>query len=311
MRLALVLLAALVWAGQGQAEEVRLGPLAGTLLRPVGQDQPPVVLILPGSGPTDRNGDQPGLNSGYLRQLAEGLAEAGIASLRADKRGVGASAAGAPSEADLRFETYVADARGWMALLAARGDLGSILLLGHSEGALIATLALEAGGGAGLILLAGAGERADRLIAAQLAAAGLPLDLQAASAAIAAALRDGAIPPEVPAALAPLYRPSVQPYLASWFQHDPALALARVPAALPVLIVNGTTDLQVPPAQGDLLFAARPAARRVVIEGMNHVLRLAPSGREANLATYADPSLPLAPDLLPAVIGFIHGPPGG
>lgn len=300
--LVLTLLAALpAWA-----EELRLGPLAGTLLRPAGPQAPAVVLILPGSGPTDRNGDQPGLNSGYLRQLAEGLAVAGIASFRADKRGIGASAAGAPAEADLRFDTYVTDARGWMALLAARTDLGPVILLGHSEGALVATLAAGAGDAAGLILLAGAGDPADRLIAAQLAAAGVPADLQAASAEITAALREGRAAPPVPTALASLYRPSVQPYLASWLRLDPAEALAALPPGVTVLIVAGDTDLQVPPAQADLLAAARPAASRVVIPGMNHVLRAAPAERAANLATYADAGLPLAPGLLPALVTFIR-----
>lgn len=304
-----VLATLLLLAGPAAGQELTLGPLAGTLLRPAGVAQPPVVLILPGSGPTDRNGDQPGFASGYLRLLAEGLAGQGIASFRADKRGVAASAAGALAETDLRLETYVADAQDWRGVLAGRSDLGPVVLLGHSEGALIATLAARAGGIAGLVLLAGAGEPADRLIAAQLAAAGVPGDLQAASAAITAALRDGQPVPEVPAALAPLYRPSVQPYLASWLRHDPAQALAALPADLPVLILAGDTDLQVPPAQAAILAAARPGAEQRIIAGMNHILRDAPTDRAANLATYAAPDLPLTPELIPALSGFVTGLP--
>lgn len=300
---------ALLLAGPAAGQDLALGPLAGTLLRPAGVELPPVALILPGSGPTDRNGDQPGLGGGMLRRLAEGLAEQGIASFRADKRGVAASAAGAVSESDLRIETYVADALGWRDLLDARQDLGPVILLGHSEGALIATLAAEAGGIGGLVLLAGAGEPIGRVITAQLAAAEVPADLQAAAQDIMTALRDGQAVPDVPDPLVPLFRPSVQPYMASWLRHDPAAVLAGLPAGLPVLLVAGSTDLQVPPGQAELLAAARPAAQLLVVEGMNHILRHAPAERAANLATYVDPSLPLASELLPALAGFINGLP--
>lgn len=284
---------------------LRNGPLEGTFLRPAGPVYA-VALILPGSGPADRDGNQPGLVNHHLRLLAVALAAQGIASLRADKRGVGASAAGAPGESDLRFETYVEDARSWLDLL--RGSTGGpLVLIGHSEGALVATLA--AGGADALVLIAGAAEPAGALIARQLAGAGLPDDLQQSSARIAAALRDGRPVPEVPPALAPLYRPSVQPYLASWFRHDPAQALAALPEGLPVLIMQGGTDLQVFPDQAERLAAARPQARRLTLPAMNHILREAPAGRAGNLATYTRPDLPLAPGLAQGLADFITALP--
>jgi hypothetical protein len=290
----------LVLTGPAGGETLRMGALEGTLLRPAGA-APPVALIIAGSGPTDRNGNQPGLVNDHLRHLAAALAAEGIATLRTDKRGVAASAAAAPDESALTPQVYARDAAGWLALLDARPDLGPVSVIGHSEGALIATLAAQAHPVAALVLLAGAGEPADRLIARQLAAAGLPEPLQQASAAISAALQDGTPLPAIPPALAPLYRPSVRPYLSAWFRLDPAAELAQVPAGIPVMIAQGGTDLQVFPDQADRLAAARPDAQVLRIAGMNHILRPAPADRAANLATYADPSLPLAPGLAPAI----------
>ena len=303
-RAALLMLAL---TGSAGAETLRMGALEGTLLRPDGA-APPVALIIAGSGPTDRNGNQPGLVNDHLHHLAQALAAEGIATLRTDKRGVAASAAGAPDESALTPQVYARDAAGWLALLDARPDLGAVSVIGHSEGALIATVAAQAHPVAALVLLAGAGEPAGGLIARQLAAAGLPEPLQQASAAITAALQDGAPLPAIPPELAPLYRPSVQPYLSAWFRLDPAAELARVPAETAVMIVQGGTDLQVFPDQAGHLAAARPDARLLRLDGMNHILRLAPADRAANLATYADPSLPLAPGIAPAIAAHLMAP---
>jgi fermentation-respiration switch protein FrsA (DUF1100 family) len=100
-----------------------------------------------------------------------------------------------------------------------------------------------------------------------------------------------------------LFRPDIQPYVASWLRLNPAAELAAV--TVPVLIVNGTTDIQVPAEQAALLHVAQPAARVALIEGMNHILKLAPAERSGNIATYSNPALPLAPGLVDAVAGFL------
>jgi hypothetical protein len=90
------------------------GKIAGSLLLPAAKGAAPVALIIAGSGPTDRDGNSsmiPGRNDS-LRMLAQALAQAGIASVRYDKRGVGASAQAVQSESALRFETYIDDAAG-------------------------------------------------------------------------------------------------------------------------------------------------------------------------------------------------------
>lgn len=285
-------------------ETVSLGQLHGTLALPAPEGPPvPAVLILAGSGPVDRDGNLPGMTNNSLRLVAHGLAGQGIASLRVDKRGIGESAPAALREEDLRFQTYVDDALAWAESLRQDPRIGRVYLLGHSEGALVATLAAQKGGVSGLILLAGAGQPAAQAIGRQLADAGVSEALQAASSRITGELLQGRHVADVPPDLMALYRPSVQDYLISWLPLDPAAELTRT--AMPVLIIQGTTDLQVKEADARLLLAARPQAKLILIEGMNHVLKRAPSNRFLNLQTYAIPILPLADGLLPAITSFI------
>jgi pimeloyl-ACP methyl ester carboxylesterase len=282
---------------------VRLGDLHGTLTVPDAGDAVAAALILAGSGPVDRDGNLPGTQGDSLKMLAHDLAGRGIPTLRIDKRGIGASKPAALHEEALRLDTYVTDAVSWLDVLQTEGKAARLFLIGHSEGALIATLAARQRPVTGLVLLAGAGEPAAGIVARQLAAAGAPPAVLDASRRVAGALARGETVADVPPELRSLYRQSVQNYIISWFARDPAAELARVSA--PALIVQGTTDLQILVEDADKLAAARPDARRVLIEGMNHALKTAPAERAANLATYVAPGLPLAPELVPAIAAFV------
>jgi len=263
------------------------------------------LLLVAGSGPVDRDGNLPSLRNDSLRLLAEGLAARGVATLRADKRGVGASQAAAPDEAALNLDTYVNDAVSWMHGLTADLAIGRVGLLGHSEGALIATLAAQQAPADHVVLAAGAGVPAGPAILRQLADGGAPADLVAAARGIIARLLRGEAVADVPDALAGLFRPSVQPYLASWLLRDPAVEAAAL--RCPVLVVQGTADLQMRVADARLLAAARPGAGLLLVPGMNHVLKVPAEGRAANIAAYADPDLPLAPGLVDGIAGFTLG----
>lgn len=294
------------------AEEWQLatatGTLHGTLLVPRGVGKVPVVLIHPGSGPTDRDGNSPLLpgKNNSLRLLAEGLASRGIASLRIDKRGVAGSAAAATAESDLRVDTFVDDAAGWLDLLKHDPRFGAIVALGHSEGALITALAAARRPVNGYVSVAGIAQRASDVLRRQLQGK-LSGRLMAESERIISALERGVRADSVPAELVSLFRPSVQPYLISWFPIVPADAVARLDT--PVLVVQGTTDLQVDTLQAALLLARRPDARYLKVAGMNHVLKLVSGELEEQVASYGDSTLMVAPALLDGLADFVRDMP--
>lgn len=280
------------------------GSLHGTLSIPDGPTPPPVALLIAGSGPTDRDGNGPtvGTRNDSLRLLARALRERGIASLRYDKRGIGASAAAGPAEADLRFDHYVDDAAAWVARLAADRRFARVAVVGHSEGALIGTIAVQATPEVALVSLAGASESADVLLRRQLAGK-LPPPLAQASDRILDALAKGSTVADTPPELAALYRPSVQPYLVSWFRYVPTTEIAKVRA--PCLVVQGDTDIQVAVADAQALGRAQPACTVRIVDGMNHVLKRVAADRSAQMASYGDPSLPVMPELIDAIAGFL------
>lgn len=281
-------------------------PLHGTLLTPEGPTRA-AALIIAGSGPTDRDGNSPlGVSASSYRLLAEGLAAHGVATVRTDKRGVGASAYPGMTEADLRFTHYSDDARAWAAEAARLTGQPCAWLIGHSEGALVALAAVARGDDAvcGLVLLSGAGRPVGAVLREQLATAPEPLRGQAV--AILAELEAGRPVTDVPPQLAALFRPSVQPYMISWLPLDPAEMVAAWDG--PVMIGQGTTDIQVGLADAEALAAARPGVHLVLWEGVNHLLKIAPADRAANIATYSDPTLPLAPGVVDDVAGFILQP---
>lgn len=282
-------------------------PLHATLLTPEGPTRA-VAVILPGSGPTDRDGNSPGgLNASTYRLLAEGLAEQGIATVRIDKRGVGQSGPAMIAEQDLTFQTYIDDARAWADEAARVTGRPCVWLIGHSEGSQIALAAAQGSNPSvcGLVLLAGAGRPAGVILRDQFRA-GLPATLLAPALAALDELEAGRTVTNAPPELAALFRPSVQPYLISWIGLDPTDLIRTYEG--PVMIGHGTTDIQVAMADADALSAARPTAQLVVWEGVNHVLKLAPADRAGNIATYSNPALPLAPGVVEDVAGFILQP---
>jgi len=279
-------------------------PLHGTLLLPDSAGLSPALLLVAGAGPVDRDGNLPGLANDSLRLLAEALADRGIATLRADKRGVGTSHAAAPDESVLRLDAYVRDAAHWLLAMCGDPHLSRVGLLGHGEGALIATLAAQVSPVDRLVLVAGAGVPAGPLILRQLVDAGMPAEQVAAARAIIGRLLRGETVVDVPDALAGLFRPSVQPYVTSWLLRDPVVELVAV--RCPVLVVQGMADLQVRKSDALLLAAARPSADLLLIPGVNHVLKAPAEGRAANLATYAEPLLPVAAEVADGIAAFVR-----
>ena len=281
------------------------GTIRGTLTLAEGAARSPVVLLIAGSGPTDRNGNGPGMTNNSLQDLAHALAAAGIASVRYDKRGIGGSALAGAREADLRFDRYVDDASAWVALLRKDARFTKTVIVGHSEGALVGLLATNAGRADGFVSLAGAGERAPVILRRQLAGK-LPPGLAKESDRILTALEQGQLASEVPPELVSLYRPSVQPYLISWFKYDPAAEFAKLRVAAAVM--QGGTDLQVSVDDARKLHQARPGSTLVIVPGMNHVLKTAEGDVQAQMKSYTTADFPVSAELVVALVKFIQTP---
>lgn len=279
------------------------GKLYGSFEVPKTDEPVPVVLIIAGSGPTDRNGNQDAVSSGTYKMIADSLKNAGIATLRYDKRGVGESAGAMKDESSMRFEDMVNDAAGILAELKNDKRFSSVFVLGHSEGSLVGMMAAAKEPVAGFISVAGLANPADKIIVRQIAAQSEELSLKAAF--ILDSLQNGKSITDPGGELSTLFRPSVQPYIKSWIKYDPQTEIRKL--KVPVLIVQGTTDLQVPESEAITLREAYPNATLKIIKDMNHVLKNAPADRVKNMATYTMPHLPLAAGFSGTLTQFIKG----
>lgn len=285
-----------------------VGPLKGTLLSPDIADAP-VVLIVPGSGPTDRNGNAPnGLQASTYRLLAEGLLDEGIASVRIDKRGMYGSASAIPDADDVTIEDYAADIHSWIAAIRARTGASSVWVLGHSEGGLVALLAARQSADiSGLILVSTAGRPLGPVLRQQLQSspAVAPFLENAMSILDSLEAGDRVEGARIDPALMPLFRPQVQRFLMSELTVDPAALLAGY--MNPVLIVQGSRDIQVAVQDAELLQRANPQAEMALIADANHALKTVHTADlQENLAAYSNPDLPLADGVVEAVSAFVH-----
>jgi uncharacterized protein len=295
----------------GEFVELRIdaGTLHGTIDLPERPGPWPVVLLHPGSGPTDRDGNNLLMRNESLKLLGRALAAEGFAVLRIDKRGIGASANAMSKEEDVRIDSYVADAVAWTAFLRKDGRFTKVGFIGHSEGALVCLVAAQEAKPDALVSLCGPGRPFAEVIREQLKTA-LPKDLLEDSDKILAELEAGRTVKEVPDKLRALYRPSIQPYLLSLLKHDPAKLAAGYSG--PLFVVTGSTDIQIPVSDGQRLTKHNARARHVTIEGMNHILkRVEKKDRVVQIPTYMDSSLPLHPKLAPELAAFLRDSLGG
>jgi len=290
----------------GQSEtivklETKTGTLEGSLIIPNEKRSVPVALIISGSGPTDRDGNNAVMINNSLRMLAEALSRNGIATLRYDKRGIGKSQEAGKKEDELRFEHYISDAKAWVELLNNDGRFDEVIIIGHSEGALIGVIAAQEGGIDKFIPIAGPGRSLDKVLMEQLKSQ--PPEILDIALPIIDKLRQGEVVDDVDPLLFSLFRPSVQPYLISWFKYDPAKELAKI--RVPVLIIQGTTDLQVSEKDVKILSEANPKAEIKIIRGMNHIFKEAGLNRIKNFETYNQPGLQIKQELVEVITGFV------
>ena len=269
--------------------------LAGTLLTPSQARTDTLAIIVPSSGPTDRNGNGPMISTDAYRMLAEALAESGVPSLRVDKRGMfGSSDAGDPNAVTL--DVYRGDVAAWLEAM----DRDCAVLVGHSEGGTVALHSADLPGVCGVILLTSPGRRLSDVLREQLSGPANRLVLGDTESIIAALERGERVDTtDLKPALASLFREDVQDFLISLFAVDPAEVASEL--AVPLMVVGGGRDVQVGRADYDAL--SPHADEAVWLENMAHTLK------STNLLTmqksYRDPTVPMAPELAGAVAEFI------
>ena len=199
----------------------------------------------------------------------------------------------------MRFENYVKDANDWIQLLKKDNRFSVITIIGHSEGSTIGMIAAK--NADKYISIAGPGQSADKVLKEQLGAQSK--EIQEATFPIIESLANGKLVDTVTPDFNSLFRKSVQPYLISWFQYDPQLEIQKL--NIPILIIQGTNDLQVSVDDAKRLSKANPKAQLLLIEKMNHIFRILDGNRQANIATYDQPNLPIAPELVKSISDFI------
>lgn len=281
------------------------GNLYGTLTIPMENKLGIVALIIPGSGATDRDGNTStfqGKNNS-LKMLAEGLAKEGISSLRIDKRGIAKSKGAALAEADLRFEDMVEDAVSWLRFLKNDDKrFKQLAVIGHSEGSLVGMLAAKIADADYYVSIAGSGRPAHELLKEQLSKQLIPPLLDTVNLYISM-LKEGKHIEKPNPLFMSLFRPSVQSYVISWFKYSPSEEVAKLRSK--VLLIQGTTDIQVGLADFEALATACPKANLAKIEGMNHVLKHVGGTMLEQLPSYGNPDLPLSEGLVEEVVAFL------
>ena len=279
--------------------QVSIDPeVQGTLLSPKGENQPPLAILIAGSGPTDRDGNQALFKNNSLKYLAEGLAQKGIATFRYDKRVIAQINNATVQEEKMTFEDEVNDAL--LVVNHFKDKYKKIILIGHSEGALVGLLVAQKVVVSKFVSISGAGNSSATLIEEQIGK-NAP-QLKEESQKIISQLRKGELVDNISPYLAPVFRKSVQPYLISWFKYEPAKEITKL--QIPILIVQGTNDLQVEDKEAQLLKEAQPKAQLLLIEGMNHVLKKVKT-LEENQQSYLNPDLPISGELVEGIASFI------
>ena len=259
-----------------------------------------LAIIISGSGPTDRDGNNTSMKSDYLKMLAEGLQENGISTYRYDKRGVGKSVGDLKSGHEIKFSDYINDVVSIINHFKKSKKFKELVVIGHSEGALIGMIASQSIADK-FISVAGAGEDYLTLIERQLSIQ--PPFVRSMSEPIIEKLKNKKLVDSVPPLLNSLFRADVQSYLIDASSYDPVEEISKL--NIPILIIQGSTDIQIQVSDALILHKAAKNSRLEIIEGMNHVFRQASDNRLLNLQTYGNPELPIDNNMINIISEFI------
>jgi pimeloyl-ACP methyl ester carboxylesterase len=302
----LVLLSAVMISQEKLAftkENIAINPLLnGTLYSPTKQNKTTnLVILIAGSGPTDRNGNQMGMTNNSLKLLAEALANNSIAVYSYDKRIFAQMASGKLDEASLTFDNFIDDAKAVILYFKNQKKYHSITIAGHSEGALIGMVAAD-GNADAYISLAGAGRSIDEVIIEQIEKQAPFLKEEVEKNLTT--LKSGNTFELKNQMLASLFRASVQPYMISWIKYHPQNEIKKM--QIPTLLINGDKDIQVSVQDAQLLQQAKPDVQLHIIPNMNHLFKVIKGDDTENKASYTNPELPISTELTSIITTFIR-----
>lgn len=281
--------------------QISTSQINGTLLTPNTVKKIPLILFIAGSGPTDRNGNSVMSKNNSLKFLAVGLANQNIATYRFDKSILTTSKKEGFKEDSLRFEDEVEEVKELIKHFKKNKSFSKIYLMGHSQGSLVGVLAAK-NSVDGFISIAGPGRPIDIIITEQIEKQA-PF-LKDETIKILEELKKGKIVEETNPYLVSLFRKSVQPFLISWIKYDPQQEIHHL--EIPVLIINGTKDIQVPVKDAELLKEAKLDADLVIIDNMNHIFKKIEGDMIENQKSYNNPELPVMPELIQTITTFIN-----
>ena len=287
------------YAQEFTSEEIKVNTnVEGTLLLPNTQEEKsiPLVILIAGSGPTDRDGNQSFMKNDALKKIAEALSQKGIATFRYDKRIV-KQIRNQNIDKNISFDDFVIDARSVIGFFKSKFE--TIIVAGHSQGSLVGLLALDAGA-SGFISLAGAGKPIDEILEEQIAKTAAVFSKS--TERVLNVLRSGETTSEYAPELASIFNLELQAFLISWMQYNPAKIIANTP--LPILIINGDKDLQVDVKEAQLLNSAAQNSKLIIIEHMNHVLVKIDGDDLENAKSYNNPNLKINEELINAIQEF-------
>lgn len=282
------------------AEELDINQFVkGTLLIPTGEENPNLVILVHGSGPVDRNGNQAFMKNDSFKKLATDLSAQGIATYRFDKRILQMDRLNIKEE-EIRFDDFITDVVSAIEYFKQNGNYRNVVVVGHSQGSLVGMAAAKDRADA-FVSIAGAAHPIDSVIIEQIA--GQMPGLEESAQKSFEEMRANGSSRNYNPMLEMIFRPSVQPFILSWMEYDPQEKIEALD--IPVLVINGSSDLQVKEEHAEKLHRAKPEAKLVILDKMNHVLRQIEGDDLENSKSYNQPNLPLHPELVPAITNFI------
>ncbi|MBX2827123.1 MAG: alpha/beta hydrolase [Flavobacteriaceae bacterium] len=272
----------------------------GTLLLPKKSELPPLVILVGGSGPTDRDGNQQMQRTNCLKYLAEGLANKGIAAFRYDKRIIKQMKDRTLNEESIRFDDFIKDAEDVIAYFKKANSFSKIYVIGHSQGSLVGMVAAQ-GDVDGFISIAGAGQEIDDVVVDQIAKQAPGLKENARKSFDD--MRANGVAQNYSPGLSSIFRPQIQPFMLTWMQYNPNEEIKKL--TVPTFIINGDKDLQVQVSEAEKLKEAKPDAKYAIIKNMNHILKEIQGDDIENSKSHNRRDLPVMPELINQISDFI------